>query len=174
MYPDVFGPRIGLGRLPGAVGWLLRAFREQTLPIAGVPASTPVRICENGWPTGPDRPGDQQSRVLETVLRTVHDLRAELNITHWELFTLRDADSSKDDLFYRFGVLRDEYSPKPAFGVLRELIAELRDLRDLEDGVGAELHDRAGRLRDAAGQRRVDRERLSDLVHRQVLLDRDR
>ena len=43
-----------------------------------------------------------------------------------KLFTLRDANSSKDDMFYRFGVLRDDYSPKPAFGVLRDLIAELR------------------------------------------------
>lgn len=55
----------------------------------------------------------------------MHALRAELNITHWELFTLRDADSSRNDLFHRFGVLRDDYSPKPAFHTLRRLIAEL-------------------------------------------------
>ncbi len=126
VYVDVFGPRIGLGRLPGAVTWILRAFREQTLPIIGIPAATPIRICENGWPTGPDRPEATQAAVLEATLRTVHDLRAELNVTHWELFTLRDADSSKDSLFHRFGVLRDDYSPKPAFGMLSELIAELR------------------------------------------------
>ena len=47
-------------------------------------------------------------------------------MTHWQLFTLRDADSSKDDMFYRFGVLRDDYFPKPAFEVLRDLFAELR------------------------------------------------
>jgi hypothetical protein len=130
MYLDVFGPRIELDRLPAAVTWVLRAFREQTLPIIGVPAGTPVRICENGWPTGPGRAESTQAQVLETTLRTVHDLRAELNVTHWELFTLRDADSAKDSLFHRFGVLRDDYSPKPAFGVLRDLIAELRgDLR---------------------------------------------
>lgn len=64
--------------------------------------------------------------MLESTLRAVHDLRAELNVTHWELFTLRDANSSKDDMFYRFGVLRDDYSPKAAFWVLRDLIAELR------------------------------------------------
>ena len=62
--------------------------------------------------------------MLERI-RTVHALRAELNITHWELFTLRDADSSKDDLFHRFGILRDDYSRKPAFHTLRRLIAEL-------------------------------------------------
>lgn len=126
MYPDVFGPRIELGRLPAVVTWILRTFREQTLQVAGIPASTPVRICENGWPTGPGRPESTQALVLESTLRTVHDLRAELNVTHWELFTLRDAHSSKDSLFHRFGVLRDDYSAKPAFGVLRELIAELR------------------------------------------------
>jgi hypothetical protein len=126
IYPDVFGPRIELARLPVAVTWLLRAYRERTLPIVGIPAGTPVRICENGWPTGPGRAESTQALVLESILRTVHGLRAELNVTHWELFTLRDADSSKDSLFHRFGVLRDDYSAKPAFGVLRDLIAELR------------------------------------------------
>ena len=43
-------------RVAEVVGWVLRTFREQTLPIAGIPAATPIRICENGWPTGPDRP----------------------------------------------------------------------------------------------------------------------
>jgi hypothetical protein len=126
MYPDVFGPRIELARLPAAVTWMLRAFREQTLPIAGIPAGTPVRICENGWPTGPGRAESTQALVLEAMLRTVHGLRTELNVTHWELFTLRDANSSKDSLFHRFGVLRDDYSAKPAFGMLSDLFAELR------------------------------------------------
>ena len=172
VYVDVFGPRIELGKVPGAVRWVLQTFREKTLAIVGIPASTPIRICENGWPTGPDRPESLQAQVLEATLRTVHGLRAELNVTHWELFTLRDADSSKDEMFHRFGVLRDDYSPKPAFGVLRDLIAELR--RGLQNRVGAEFHDGAGGFGDAAGQRRVDRERVGELVHRQVLLNRER
>jgi hypothetical protein len=125
MYPDVFGPRFSLDRLPGAVDWLLRTYRERDLAGAGIPATVPIRICENGWPTGPDRPEETQADVFEAILRTVHELRDELNVTHWELFTLRDADSSKDGLFYRFGILRDDYSRKPAFGRLRTLIAEL-------------------------------------------------
>ena len=72
-----------------------------------------MRICESGWPTGPGRPEAVQAQVLEATLRAVHEGRAELNVTHWELFSLRDANSSKDDMFYRFRVLRD-------------LIAELR------------------------------------------------
>jgi len=126
LYPDVFGPRFAVPELPGAVTWILRTFRERMLPVAGIGPGTPIRVCENGWPTGPDRPEAVQARVLDTTLRTVHALRSELNVTHWELFTLRDADSSADGLFHRFGVLRDDYSPKPAFGVLRDLIAELR------------------------------------------------
>jgi hypothetical protein len=42
-----------------------------------------------------------------------------------ERFTLRGADSSKDDLFHNFGVLRDDYSPKPAYERLVALFAEL-------------------------------------------------
>jgi hypothetical protein len=125
IYPDVFGPRLRPDQLPATVERLLRDFRERDLATAGIPASVPIRICENGWPTGPDRPEEQQAVVLDSIIRTVHALRADLNVTHWELFTLRDADSSKDDLFHRFGVLRDDYSPKPAFHTLRQLIAEL-------------------------------------------------
>jgi hypothetical protein len=124
IYPDVFGPRVSLDALPGTVERLLRDFREGAL-AAGIPASVPIRICENGWPTGPDRPEHLQAAVLEAVVRTVHRLRAELNVTHWQLFTLRDADSSKNDLFHQFGVLRSDYSRKPAFHTLRRLIAEL-------------------------------------------------
>ena len=125
IYPDVFGPRIAPADLPAGVDRLLRDFRYRDLATAGVPTSVPIRICENGWPTGPDRSEEQQAVVLERIIRTVHALRAELNITHWELFTLRDADSAKDDLFHRFGILRSDYSRKPAFDTLRRLIAEL-------------------------------------------------
>jgi hypothetical protein len=82
---------------------------------AGIPASVPIRIWENGWPTGPDRPEEQQAVVLQTTIRTVYRLREELTVAHWQLFTLRDADSLTDDLFHRFGVLRSDYSPKSAF-----------------------------------------------------------
>jgi hypothetical protein len=42
-----------------------------------------------------------------------------------ELFTLRDAGSSRDGIFYNFGIMRNDYSPKPAYTRLRSLIAEL-------------------------------------------------
>jgi hypothetical protein len=68
MYPDVFGPRFDLDRLEGAVDWLLCGFREEALPVAGIGPEVPIRICENGWPTGPGRSEERQADVLETVL----------------------------------------------------------------------------------------------------------
>jgi hypothetical protein len=125
MYPDVFGPRLELDQLDAAVDWLLRSFREQALPLAGIGRDVPIRICENGWPTGPGRSESRQADVLESVLRAVDARTPELNVTHWELFTLRDADSSKDGLFHNFGIPRDDYSRKPAFDRLARLFAEL-------------------------------------------------
>ena len=46
-------------------------------------------------------------------------------MTHYMLFGLRDADSSKPDLFHQFGILHDDYTPKPAFDTFRALVAEL-------------------------------------------------
>lgn len=105
--------------------WLLRTYRSDTLPLAGIGDIVPIRICENGWPTGPGRSEERQADVLDTLVRTVDRLRTELTITHWELFALRDADSSKDDLFHQFGVLRDDYTLKLAYHTLRALITEL-------------------------------------------------
>jgi hypothetical protein len=85
----------------------------------------PIRVTENGWPTGPGRSPERQAATLETVIRTVHDHRAELNIAGYELFDLRDADSGRPNVFCQFGLLRDDYEPKPAFETYRRLIAEL-------------------------------------------------
>jgi hypothetical protein len=46
-----------------------------------------------------------------------------LNITHYEFFDLRDADSADPGL--PFGLLRDDYSSKPGFAVYQRLVREL-------------------------------------------------
>lgn len=125
MYPDVFGPPMPPERLVRVVPLILAAFREQVLEPIGIGAGVPLHICENGWPTGSRRSAERQADVLETIVRSLHAARAEHNVTHWELFTLRDADSSVDDLFFQFGILRDDYTPKPAFARLAALYREL-------------------------------------------------
>ncbi|MFB7948538.1 hypothetical protein ACFC6L_26880 [Kitasatospora phosalacinea] len=123
-FPDVFRP-VPAGRLAEATAWVLHGFRHADLPKAGIPADVPIRICENGWPTGPGRSEDAQARALETVVRTVAARAGELGIDGYALFALRDADSSGADLFRHFGLLRDDHTPKPAFDTYRRLIAEL-------------------------------------------------
>jgi hypothetical protein len=122
-FPDVFRP-VPFEQLRPAVEAVLSQFRTVSLAAGGIPASVPIRITENGWPTGPDRPPERQAAVLETIVRTVHGLRGALNITHYEFFSLRDPGGDGPG-FREFGLLREDYTPKPAFETYRRLIAEL-------------------------------------------------
>jgi len=131
-YVDVFEEQpLDLAEITASVVLTLRNLREKQLAVAGIPASVPIKVAENGWPTGKnpvadvERPYERQAEVLERIIRTIYDLRHELNISHYELFGLRDADSSQDDLFYQYGVMRDDYSPKPAYETFKKLIKEL-------------------------------------------------
>ncbi|MEJ2078998.1 MAG: hypothetical protein P8Z74_13460 [Acidobacteriota bacterium] len=127
-FPDVFRrlpPDGSAGDLRQSVAVVLRHFRSVVMSGAGIPRSVPIHITENGWPTGPDRLESRQAEVIETVVRTIDGLREELNITHYEHFALRDAATNQDNWFYRFGLLRDDYSAKPAFDTYRRLIEEL-------------------------------------------------
>jgi hypothetical protein len=121
-FPDVFRSHTDIRR---AVIAVLAHFRQVNMAAAGIPFAIPIHITEHGWPTGPARSPERQAEVLETVIRTIHEHRGQFNITRYELFTLRDANSSNPALLSQFGLLRDDYSPKPAFERYRQLIAEL-------------------------------------------------
>ncbi|WP_405486466.1 hypothetical protein [Nocardia sp. NBC_00511] len=122
-FPDVFRPIPG-DRLTAAITAVVTAFRRDSLAAAGIPDTTPIHITENGWATSAGRPYDRQSEVLTTVVETVDGLADELHITTYEHFALRDADSDNGSPFYELGLLRSDYTPKPAFDRYRELIAE--------------------------------------------------
>ncbi|QEH31994.1 hypothetical protein OJF2_04630 [Aquisphaera giovannonii] len=123
-FPDVFRP-IPFESLGPAVGGLLGHFRGTCLPAAGIGPGVPIRVTENGWPTGPGRPEEKQAAVLEAVVRAVTDEAGRLNVTHYEFFCLRDGHSAKPDPWTQFGLLRDDYTPKAAFEAYRRLVAEL-------------------------------------------------
>ena len=128
IFPDVFYPLPPSG-LPGDIRHFteaaMRSFRETSLPLMGIPATLPLHIAENGWPTGYDRSYERQAEVVETLIRTVNEYRGNYNVTHYEMFDLRDADSADPGIFSQFGLLRDDYTPKPAFEVYRKLVDEL-------------------------------------------------
>ncbi len=127
-FPDVFrrlAPDGEPGDLRSSVEVVLKHFREVNLKTGGIPPSIPIHISENGWPTGADRLYERQAITLETIVNTIYQHRAVFNVTHYEYHALRDADSTKTELLYQFGLMRDDYTPKPAFGVYRRLIANL-------------------------------------------------
>ena len=130
-YVDVFEDPVPPADVPGRVEGILTELRRVHLPTAGVDASTPIRVTENGWPTGRSpltgavRDQACQAEVLEMIIRAVHGAGGDLNITHYTLFGLRDADSAKADPFHQFRIMRDDYSAKPPYDTFRELVAGL-------------------------------------------------
>ncbi|MEV0650909.1 hypothetical protein AB0I28_37230 [Phytomonospora sp. NPDC050363] len=121
-FPDVFRP-VPAAELGATVRGLLSYHREQILGAAGIGADVPLHITENGWPTGPDRTPERQAEVLATTLEAVLHQAGRLNLGAYTHFSLRDADSAGPGLFHRFGLMTDDYTPKKAFGVYRDLIA---------------------------------------------------
>lgn len=127
LFPDLIAPAAPTGTpgdLRSTVVSALADFRGRSLPSAGIPDSVPVHITEWGWPTGQARSDADQARALEEVVRTVASYRGNFNIATFELHGLRDSLSSQDDIFAHLGIMNDDYSPKPAYGVYRQLIAE--------------------------------------------------
>ena len=129
-FPDVFRalPDEGFpGNLISGVKYILDHFRNVILSSAKIPLSVPICITENGWPTGKGKSYDRQALIIETIIRALNAVKGELNIKSYELFSLRDADSNNDNLFYQFGILKDDYTPKPAFYKFRDLVQELSE-----------------------------------------------
>ncbi len=130
IYPGTFTPGILLPNSPPIKNlgdaWLegIAQVRKCYMPKAGFTISTPIRVEETGYPTGPDRPGDAaQARALSAFVHTAVHYRGTYNITDFNWFDLRDNNSHGPNFQSYFGLLRDNYSPKPAFGAYRKLIA---------------------------------------------------
>lgn len=128
VYPGTWGPPLPSGS-PLAAGTrstvlaALSALRGQHMPAAGL-AAKPIRVVENGFPTGIGRSDADQTTVMRAAIQAVSDARTTYGVTDYRWFDLRDADSD-GGFEMQYGITRDDYSPKPAFGVLRELVASL-------------------------------------------------
>lgn len=93
------------------------------MPKAGLGRSMPLRIEEVGYPTGPGRPESDQRRAVTELVRAAHAYRGSYGVTDFRWFGLRDNNSAGPSFQSFFGLLRDDYSPKPGFEVYRRLIA---------------------------------------------------
>jgi hypothetical protein len=84
----------------------------------------PIHITESGYPTGPGRSYEEQAKALAEMVAAYRDYSGLYNVTDYRWFLLRDGNSDVPDFQQQYGLLRDDYTPKPAFDVYRELIAE--------------------------------------------------
>ena len=130
IYPGTFVPGVLMPGSPPVVN-LGDSFlegiaqtRECFMPKAGFTMSTPMRIEETGYPTGPGRPGEAvQARAVTEFVKAANNYRGTYNISDFRFFGLRDNNSAGPNFQSFFGLLHDDYTPKPAFATYRDLIA---------------------------------------------------
>ena len=83
----------------------------------------PIWITENGYATNLGHDERRQVTDLESTLRSVHALGTTLGVTDYRYFNLRDNRPNGTDLVDNVGLLRADYSAKPAFDAFRRLEA---------------------------------------------------
>lgn len=119
MFPDVFRP-IPEDKVGAGAQFLVRTLRSVTRD-SGVSEETPIHVTETGWPTGTTRDETKQARILQAVAEAV---AATGEVRVYEFFSLRDGISD-GNWQNGFGLLHDDYTPKPAYDALRRLTGAL-------------------------------------------------
>jgi hypothetical protein len=127
-YPGTWGPALAGGDLASAVRSAtidaMRTLRRTLLPRAGLSRAS-LHFSESGYPTGSGRSEAMQQTVLRAAVRAVAAARMTYGVTDYRWFDLRDADTADTSFESQYGLMRDDYSPKPAFFTYRDLIARL-------------------------------------------------
>lgn len=125
VYPGLVWPPAPLpGRSAGdEVAEALTLVRQCYMPKAKLGPDVQLWVSENGYPTNLGRDEQSQARDLESTLAAVSKYSGVLGITDYRYFNLRDNVPNGSDLFSDVGLLRADYSRKPAFSVYRKGIA---------------------------------------------------
>ena len=125
-YPGtVFPPAVAPGGYGPAMVAALRSLRRHLRGI-GIGRATPIHVEENGWPTlPPARTAAEQAQALRAMVRAADAERGPLHVTDYRWFDLRDHRTASTNFQHHYGLLRDDYSPKPAYGAYRRLVAAL-------------------------------------------------
>jgi hypothetical protein len=124
-YPGTFFPPSNPPDPGDSLVNALSVLKKCFMPEGGLPKTLPLRVHENGYPTGAGRSEDSQRSALDRMVRTVDAYRSKYGITDYRWFDLRDGDSSSPNFQQQFGITHDDYSPKPAFFAYRDLVHSL-------------------------------------------------
>ncbi len=103
----------------------LTLLRSCYLPLGGFGPDVDLWVTENGYATNLGRTEADQDTALRTTLDAVHRYSGTLGVTDYRWFNLRDNVSTGTGLFDAVGLLRDDYSEKPAFVTYRSEIQAL-------------------------------------------------
>jgi hypothetical protein len=116
IYPGLVFPPVSM---PEAAGGdtveALTLLRGCYMPLGGFGPNVDLWVTENGYATNLGRTEAEQDVALRSTLDGIHRYSGTLGVTDYRWFNLRDNDSSGTDLFAAVGLLRDDYSEKPAF-----------------------------------------------------------
>ncbi len=121
VFPPVEAPGQEGEGLVAALSQLRRCF----MPVAGLGEAVPIHIEENGWPTGRGGPRQPRRPRCARWSPTPSRYRGEYNVTDYRWFDLRDHNTSSGNFQQHYGLLRDDYTPKPAFAAYRDLVRTL-------------------------------------------------
>lgn len=102
----------------------LSELRTCFLPLAGIGASTPLRITESGAPTAMWGEAGQAEAIEQTVT-TAHAYSGTLNIESWRQWGLYcgPPTTGPTAIFDCTGLLRQDGTHRPSYGLLSGLIA---------------------------------------------------
>jgi len=125
IYPGTFYPPVIAPTSSPAHEMLvaLSTVRNCFMANAGLPASVPIWVTENGYDSGASNDDATQDAALKGMVGAVVDHAGTYGVTDYRWFNLRDNQTGSSALFDTTGLLHDDYSAKPAFADLRALIA---------------------------------------------------
>lgn len=129
VYPGTWTAPITTGTLTAAhiestMRSTLDAARNKHMVAAGVSGAGLV-ITETGYPTTAARTASMQDLVLRTVVGVAEATKSIFGVTGVYWFSLRDGNTASGQLENGYGLLRDDYTPKPAFSTLQGLVASI-------------------------------------------------
>ena len=125
VYPGlIWPPVIRPGQTAGdEIAEALTLVRDCYMPKAELGRRVQLWVSENGYATNLGRSEESQRSDLESTVEAVARWSGSLGITDYRWFNLRDNNSDGTDFFSAVGLLRDNYTRKPAFLEYRRAIA---------------------------------------------------
>ena len=123
LYPGLFWPPALVTETAGeATLEALTILRDCYMPLAGIGREAELWISEIGFATNLGHSEARQAAELDETIGAVRSRSGALGVTDFRYFNLRDNRPDGTDLFDNVGLLRPDYSPKPAFSVLEAAI----------------------------------------------------